>query len=807
MVKSAILYVLLLLTYSYGYGQTILNSGEIAITGFNCDDTGGLINTENEFTFVLLRDIESGTTIRFTDNGWLSSGGFRANEGVITWQANSNLPCGTEVNISTGVVNFFFFTFPFYNASAGSIDSSNFANFELSTNGDQILAYQGTSLAPSFLYAINFNGTNWSANAVNNATSAIPAGLINNTDALHINEIDNAEYDCTATSGISNTLLGITNASNWIRNNNARFSPLGGCSFSCNGCSSAVIWDGSWSGTPDLTTEVLFKSDYSTSSGNVQCCSVIVNTGATLTINNGSFIEIENNTSINGNLIVETSGNFVQNGVGASAGTFTGTATLNKTTPLKDEWYYYTYWGSPVVGETIGNVFPNVLFDWRYSFNAANFVDTDGDDIDDDGNDWEIAGAGDTMTPGVGFAVAGERSSSGAYPRADNISFTGTFNTGDISVPITYGAGNPNIRWNFIGNPYPSAIDFVAFHLANASVLEGVAYFWDQGTPPASGSLSGDDYAVFTVGTGGVGARGDTGAKPNGFVASGQGFFIPARTSLTSPSGHSATFTNAMRSADPTSNGQFFKTSTTKTLKTTAINPLENKLWVNLTSNNGVFNQILIGYVENATDAFDGMSYDAPKLLTFNYATAFYSKIDNDNTKYVIQGKNINSINEDEVIKLGLITNIEQETVYKFSIDNIEGEFLSSNAIYLKDNLLSIIHNLNDSDYSFTSEVGEFNDRFEIVFSEKALSIDDKLSQNNSLRIIELNDGFVQFKTSEQLLIKKVSIYDVLGRQLYNLKGNKSTETYMLSNLSNATYIVKVQLSNGSVLTKKIIKN
>jgi hypothetical protein len=415
------------------------------------------------------------------------------------------------------------------------------------------------------------------------------------------------------------------------------------------------------------------------------------------------------------------------------------------------------------------------------------------------------------MIPGVGYAVAGERNSPGLYPREDIISFTGAFNTGNITVPITYGPGNTGIRWNFIGNPYPSAIDFVAFHLANASVVEGAAYFWSQASPPDSGNPGNDaqnlnlnDYAMFTVGTGGV--DGGSGVVPNGYVASGQGFFIPAQTSLSNPSGNSVTFTNAMRRADNTSNSQFFKVASSKQSKASAINPLENRLWLNLTTDNGVFNQILIGYVENATNDYDGMAYDAPKILNADLAAALYSSIENNDTKYAIQGKDINSINENEVIKLGFINaKVDEDKSFKLSIAKFEGAFLSDNAIYIKDNVLGTVHNLTETDYTFTSESGEFNDRFEIVFKADVLSMDENTLENNLLRIIDLNNDALEFRTSENLTIETVSVFDLLGRQLYDLKGNNSSETYRLSNLSNATYVVKVELSNGALITKKRI--
>ena len=142
----------------------------------------------------------------------------------------------------------------------------------------------------------------------------------------------------------------------------------------------------------------------------------------------------------------------------------------------------------------------------------------------------------------------------------------------------------------------------------------------------------------------------------------------------------------------------------------------------------------------------------------------------------------------------------------RLSIDHLQGDFLSSHPIYLKDNLLNSTHNLTNSDYNFTAEVGDFNNRFEILFKDEALSMGESNLENSTLRIVELDNHEVLFKTSENLIIKSLTIFDLLGRQLYDLKGHKSSETFRLSNLSNAAYVVKVQLSNGSMHTKKIIK-
>ncbi|GAA4890178.1 hypothetical protein GCM10023311_12960 [Flaviramulus aquimarinus] len=788
--KKIIYIVLLLFVFNFGYGQTTLTAGDIAFIGYNADNP-------DEFSFVLLTDVTNTTTINFTDNGWQNSGSFRNNEGVLTWEATSDLTCGTEIVITDINSNN-------YSATSGTATETN-NGFSLSISGDQILAYQGTIASPTFIAAIHFatsTPTGWT-NATSSNTSAIPAGLTNGVDAIYAGNFDNGQYDCSVTTNTPYILAAVNDSNNWNVANNPRFTLTNTCSFTCNPCLSTVTWNGSWSGARDLTTEVIIAANYNTSAGDFQACSLTVNAGVTLTVDNNSFIEVENDVVVNGTLIVQTEGNFVQNGdLGAFTVNVGGVARVNKQTPVKAAWYYYTYWSSPVLGETIGDAFPSAPTDRRFWFNAANFVDNNGDDIDDNDDDWQIAGGGDTMTPGVGYAATeSEFHIPGATGTA---SFEGDFNTGDVPVSIALNAMNTGVNWNFIGNPYASAIDFVAFHTANSSVVDGVAYLWSQASPPDEGNLGNEDqnfnlndYATFTVGTGGV-AGGVAGKIPTGNIASAQGFFIPALSTGT------VTFTNAMRLADDTSNGQFFKSTRTK--KSNANTNFENKLWIDLTSDNGIFNQVLIGYVDGATDQNDGMSYDAPKLIPTDFAAALYTLADTDTVKYVIQGKNINSIDENEIIKLGFITNVEVPTEYTLSLAQIEGDFLTSNSIYLIDHLLNSSHNLSASNYTFTSEPDEFNDRFEIVFNEASLSIDDVALNSKSLKINELEDNHVQFTIANNLSIKSVSIYDLLGRQLYRFKGHSHLETYNLSNLRKSIYIAKVELSNGATITKKALK-
>lgn len=604
---------------------------------------------------------------------------------------------------------------------------------------------------------------------------------------------------------------------------------------------------GAWSNItgPDAATIAIIDDAYNTTlNGSFSACQLLVNAGNELVVTNGHFVEVINNVVVNGNgsnldgVLVEDKGSFVQRGNGVNAGTYTlntnARTQVNKQTAPLNNWYEYTYWSSPVSNETIGYGLDEAHPTRRYWYNGQNYLDSTAevgnnngtiagqDDIDDNGDDWQPTSNSDIMIPGVGYAAMHDPIGFTVIGGNYEYTFNGSLNTGDFTVPIYRNDSEmADNNWNFIGNPYPSAIDADLFLSANAlidqnvteypqptGVTNGAIFLWSQNSAPSNTNNGNEvlnfaqsDYAVIN-GTGQT-AGGD-GVMPSRFIPSGQGFFITLSDAATvsTVSGDIKTadviFQNNMRVTG--NNNQFFRNT----------NENQNeKLWLNFTSDMGVFNQILIGYVPGATNGNDDMYFDAPKNLSSDAYVYFYSLIEaeSDKDKVAIQGKAPESLNMDETISLGFSTTVNQATIYTISIAQIEGDFLSTHTIYLKDKLLNVIHNLSNTNYNFTSTVGEFNDRFEIVFRDSALSVDDYVISNTNLSIIELMDNNVKFSIgSNQATIKSVEIIDMLGRTLYRFKGSTNTETYNLSNLSSATYIAKVTLSNNQVLVKKAVK-
>ena len=197
-----------------GTAQTVLSAGDIAIVGIKTD------NPDN-FSFVLLVDIEAGTEIRFTDSGWKDTNTFRGNEGAKKYTAPTALAKGTLISLVGNAADF-----------ANDNDTGVGTNgLILSGSGDQVFAFQGLSTAPSFVFAAQTNSTQWQSNATGSTNSAIPQGLTDGINAVAVgksagtgDEWDNAWYTGITTGTQAELLAAIADQSNWTGNNSS-YSP------------------------------------------------------------------------------------------------------------------------------------------------------------------------------------------------------------------------------------------------------------------------------------------------------------------------------------------------------------------------------------------------------------------------------------------------------------------------------------------------------------------------------------------------------------------------------------------------------
>jgi hypothetical protein len=165
---------------------TVLTVGDIAVVQYNS-------GTTDSFSFVFARDVEAGTVVNFTDNGWLAAGGFRLGEGTVTYTAPTAITGGTVITL-TGL--------------------------NLDDAGDQIIAYQGTEANPTILYLVDLaDGNNTVAgDATNDNTTALPPGLTLGVNAVAV-PFDNAIYAGPIDGSPPQLFPLISNSANWIDGN------------------------------------------------------------------------------------------------------------------------------------------------------------------------------------------------------------------------------------------------------------------------------------------------------------------------------------------------------------------------------------------------------------------------------------------------------------------------------------------------------------------------------------------------------------------------------------------------------------
>jgi hypothetical protein len=483
-------------------------------------------------------------------------------------------------------------------------------------------------------------------------------------------------------------------------------------------------------------------------------------------------------------IIVENNGSLVQ--VNAPIDENVGDVRiLRNTMPVfKND---YTYWSSPLTltsAFSLNDLSPLTMFNKYLKFNhAANpqaYV--------------VITNGAEDMVPGRGYLVRPPTTYNieGSGPAIIyNATFLGVPNNGEVTHPIT---GSTTVdKFNLLGNPYPSALDAETFLTVNDAVLGGTLYFWTHNTANNAGNGYGyaDDYATYNAGTGGVATTGGDGDAndntntPSGNIASGQSFFVKGIADGTG----SVIFNNTMRISAAGINNQFFRQNQTETIE-------KNRVWLNLKGETQGFNQTLVGYITDATNALD-KRFDS-ESFGGNQVT-FYSMLDS--KKLVIQGRALPFTTEDTV-PLGYESTITGNLT--ISIDHMDGLFTNQD-IYLKDNLLNVEHDLKATPYTFTTAIGTFNDRFVLKYVTQGTLSNPTFEQAIKGVTIFKNKNNIQIK-SQYETIEQVYVYDLTGRLIFENK-NINTNSFEIKDMNTAqqALVVKIILKNGAISTKKVL--
>lgn len=156
--KTSIL-LLLVVVWGSSYSQTVFDPGDIMVLAVNAND-GSCSGGKDIVSFVCFKDLENGTTIDFTDNGWerLHLGYWGTTEGVLRLtRTGGTIAAGTVITVEFNNTNIIGIS-PDNNWSNISLNGG-FNNLDLRDDGDQLFVMQGGSWSTSGTHRGTYTGT------------------------------------------------------------------------------------------------------------------------------------------------------------------------------------------------------------------------------------------------------------------------------------------------------------------------------------------------------------------------------------------------------------------------------------------------------------------------------------------------------------------------------------------------------------------------------------------------------------------------------------------------------------------------
>lgn len=554
-------------------------------------------------------------------------------------------------------------------------------------------------------------------------------------------------------------------------------------------CDSSTTWNGtSWSnGFPAANKDVIFTGSKTFTSENLYACSIFVQNGASVNFISQSNAFVTHNVNVESGsaLTFESSSNLMQTENTQNTGTVTIKRNSSKLRRLD-----YVMWASPVTGnQSLLDYSPQTLLNRFYVYNHLSNMYAPLPDP-----------SAVTFAKAKGYLIRMPNNHPAATPTVYQGSFVGTPNNGNVYYPLAYQSST--IGYNAVGNPYPSPISVTAFIDANIDNIEGTLWLWRKTNDATQSSYSTLTKTGYTANAapGGSSTDNDLIADPFeiapgiGILNTAQGFIVKAKST------QNLVFRNNMRLS--TNYVNFFRTANDNEDPSVPVQYEMSRFWLNVKGADADFSQTLIAYTPQGTvgydNGFDGVALDGANIDVSSIITEGSEQM-----KLAIQARPTFTI--EDSVQLGFTAAVAG--TFTFELDHYDGLFgAGDQAIYLVDNLTGTMQNLRNGNYSFTTEIGTFDDRFKIVYAtDEELGTDVPVLDAKEV-IVFRSGSQISIKSPQD--IKSVTVYDTLDRVLYN-NSNVNASEFVSSNIDTAqqVVIVKMVLDNQQVISKKIMMN
>ncbi|MDT0554353.1 hypothetical protein RM519_13935, partial [Urechidicola sp. P050] len=284
----------------------------------------------------------------------------------------------------------------------------------------------------------------------------------------------------------------------------------------------------------------------------------------------------------------------------------------------------------------------------------------------------------------------------------------------------------------------------------------GYAIYKKSGGLPAVTRI--DDPNSPPISTGGAGNSNY--GIPGRYVPVAQGFYV-----ISSNSGGKVVFKNSQRDfqrEQGNSESIFIKGVTKKEESEKEAVSVKQRIRLGFESPDGFHRQVLVAFLEGATDGYDQM-YDAWSLDELKNDAFFYVEEE----RFIIQA--FGEFRKDREIPLYVrIDEANDGGLQKFMIDGLEN--ISDDVeIYIKDNYNDgetyDIRNM--SSFEIALEAGEYTDRFSLVFQSRLSRLDEIERIDDGVLIFMDNDNDkINIHKTAELDFKKVTLFNYIGQQI-----------------------------------------
>ena len=488
---------------------------------------------------------------------------------------------------------------------------------------------------------------------------------------------------------------------------------------------------------------------------------------------------------------------------------------------------------------------------------------------------WEEVHSDSFVEPGYGYTMKGTPGSTPLS--GNTLDFRGRPNTGTMTVPcvwsgttaqVDYDGLQPSQVESLMGNPYPSSMDLKLLFVDPSNpvghnrntFLEQAIYFWEDNGVTShymedyeggyaeyipgdltdlndDGSYVRATFKRFHIngnggGTGsnnGGGVAFSTNYGPNHarrYAAIGQGFMV---RNINGNAGGNVTVDNSMRVYLKQDNnagggdGAIFN-RTASTSESNADNQtiamshngldymnivnhptIVPEIRIHTTINDTYVRENLIAFRANGSETefkpgFDGRM--AQKLATDTYLmTGEDDKLSIKSIAYNVDAK----------VPFGVVA---QNNASKYSITINSLENVSDNVdVFIHDKQNDTYTDIRNGVYEITLDAGEHNDRFDIVFKDRASEeleeiINTEEAVTSSFNVYQNNtNSMLTIKNPKAYIVKSFTMYDVTGKVIYNKQnlGNNEVYTFPTNTLSSGMYVTKVVTDQDFEISKKVM--